>query len=92
LADSACDYLQANSEFLLAAGSLTVGGSQSYLASYYAQNQTWSLVGTLPGPVTAVGVDDGNQSSVFAAGQTSAGAFVSHWDGVQWTTVGELGP
>jgi hypothetical protein len=84
------DCLQANSEILFAAGSLTVGGAQSYLASYYAQNQTWSPVGTLPGPITAVGVDDKNQSSVFAAGKTSTGAFVSHWDGVQWTTVGEL--
>ncbi len=82
--------IQANSEFLLVAGSLTVGGAQAYLASYSTQNQTWAAVGTLPGPVTAVGVNDKNQSSVFAAGKTASGAFVSHWDGVQWTPVGKL--
>jgi hypothetical protein len=81
--------MQSNSEILLAAGSLTVAGSQVYLASYVSQNQSWTAVGTLPGPVTALGVDDGNQSSVFAAGQSSSGSFVSHWDGTQWTTIGK---
>ncbi|KIM21794.1 hypothetical protein M408DRAFT_18316 [Serendipita vermifera MAFF 305830] len=73
-------YAGGNSEFLLAAGVLTVGGSQAYLASYSTQNQTWASVGTLPGPVTAVGVNDRNESSVFVAGRTASGAFVSHWD------------
>jgi hypothetical protein len=78
---------QSNSEILIAGGSLTVSGSQTYMASYTHSNQTWTSLGSLPGPVTAVGVNNRNQSSVFAAGKTSSGSFVSHWDGAQWTTV-----
>lgn len=79
---------QPNAEVLLAAGLLTVSGSQAYLASYTPQNQSWAAVGSLPGPITALEVDDRNQSSVFAAGKTSDGVFMSHWDGSQWTSIG----
>ncbi|KAG8826999.1 hypothetical protein FRC19_006237 [Serendipita sp. 401] len=78
---------QSNAEILLAAGSLNLAGSTVYIAAYTSQNQSWTPVGTLPGPVTALGVNDRNQSSLFAAGQTSSGAFVSHWDGSQWTSI-----
>ncbi|KAG9052836.1 hypothetical protein FS842_009172 [Serendipita sp. 407] len=80
-------YAGSNAEILLAAGSLNLAGSTVYIAAYTSQNQSWTPVGTLPGPVTALGVNDRNQSSLFAAGQTSSGAFVSHWDGSQWTSI-----
>ncbi|KAG8829607.1 hypothetical protein FRC17_006318 [Serendipita sp. 399] len=80
-------YAGNNAEVLLAAGSLTLAGSAIYMAAYTAQNQSWTPVGTLPGPVTALGVNDRNQSNLFAAGRTSSGAFISHWDGSQWTPI-----
>lgn len=33
-------------------------------------------------------MNDRNASSVFAAGRTSSGSFISHWDGAQWSTIG----
>lgn len=56
---------------------------------YSITNQTWTAVGTLPGPVTALSANDLNQTSLFAAGKTSGNntPFLSHWDGAQWTTL-----
>jgi hypothetical protein len=56
---------------------------------YSITNQTWTAVGTLPGPVTALSANDFNQTSLFAAGKTSGNniPFLSHWDGAQWTTL-----
>lgn len=80
-------YAGGNAEILLAAGALSLAGSQVYMAAYTSQNQSWSAVGTLPGPVTALSVDDRNQSSLFAAGKTSSGSYISHWDGSQWNAI-----
>ena len=59
------------------------------MALYSITNQTWTAVGSLPGPVTALSANDFNQASLFAAGKTSENdtPFLSHWDGVQWTTL-----
>jgi hypothetical protein len=56
---------------------------------YSIANQTWTAVGTLPGPVTALSANDSNQTSLFAAGQTlgNNAPFLSHWDGAQWTAL-----
>ena len=46
---------------------------------------------SLPGPVTAVAVNDLNSSSIFAAGRSSdnSSAFLYFWDGQSWSSVGE---
>lgn len=56
---------------------------------YLITNKTWTAVGTLPGPVTALSANDFNQTSLFAAGKTpgNGASFLSHWDGAQWTTL-----
>lgn len=80
---------QNNGEILLAAGALTIANKETQVAMYSATNQTWTAVGTLPGPVTALSANDLNQASLFAAGTTSGNnaPFLSHWDGTQWTTL-----
>ncbi|EAU91377.1 hypothetical protein CC1G_07412 [Coprinopsis cinerea okayama7 len=53
-------------------------------------NATWTTVGTgseLPGPVTAVEVNNRNASSIFAAGQGESGPFLIHWDGSNWSSL-----
>lgn len=69
-ADSA---FQSNQDVLIAAGIITLAdGTSANVAQYSFANNTWSAVGdpaTVPGPVTAVEVNNGNSSSIFAAGR-----------------------
>ncbi|KAL5528412.1 hypothetical protein ACEPAF_7548 [Sanghuangporus sanghuang] len=80
-------------ELLFASGSIALSdGTPANVAMFAFDNSTWSAVGSgsdLPGPVTAVTVDDGNSSSIFAAGKSSSGSspFLSFWNGVTWTTI-----
>lgn len=66
-----CMFVQSDS--LIAAGSVALADSTSAnVASYSLTNSTWSSVGQgsdLPGPVTALEINNGNASSVFAAGR-----------------------
>ncbi|TBU29554.1 cortical protein marker for cell polarity-domain-containing protein [Dichomitus squalens] len=84
----------AGSDTLIAAGSIALADStHANVASYELSNSTWSSVGdgsTLPGPVTAVEVDNNNKSAVFAAGRASDGSssFLYFWDGKNWNSVG----
>lgn len=58
---------------VVVAGSVALADSTpATVAAFYISNGTWAAVGdanNLPGPVTAVGVNDGNSSSIFAAGR-----------------------
>lgn len=58
---------------LIAGGSITVSGSSSdNVLQFSFTNASWSTVGDgadLPGPVTAITVNNGNWSSIFAAGR-----------------------
>ena len=58
---------------IVVAGSLALAdGTGANVAEFTIANSTWAAVGSssqLPGPVTAMEVDDGNSSSIFAAGQ-----------------------
>ena len=62
------------------------------MAAYSFENATWVPVGSgadIPGPVSAVEVNGGNSSSLFAAGKSTDGSsFLSFWDGVKWATLG----
>lgn len=45
----------------------------------------------LPGPVEALEVNNGNSSSIFAAGRSSDGSpFLSFWNGAKWSTLGTV--
>ncbi|KAI0371130.1 hypothetical protein BV20DRAFT_965800 [Pilatotrama ljubarskyi] len=79
---------------LIAAGSIALADStHANVAAYSFSNSTWSSVGNggdLPGPVTAVEVDNGNAARVFAAGRSSDGSspFLYFWNGQSWNSVG----
>ncbi|KAG0703224.1 cortical protein marker for cell polarity-domain-containing protein [Suillus ampliporus] len=90
---SSVSYAGNNQEILIAAGSITLSGGSTNVAQYDFANTTWAAVGSgaeLPGPVTAVEVNNGNSSSIFAAGRTADGSspFMMFWDGVSWNNVG----
>jgi len=72
-------FLQNNNEVLIIAGALTLAdGTEANVAKYSFENMTWSALGTTPGPVTAVGVNNGNSSSIFAAGKLVFNLFWLH--------------
>ncbi|KAI8993776.1 cortical protein marker for cell polarity-domain-containing protein [Trametes punicea] len=80
---------------LVAGGSIALAdNTQTNVALYSLSNGTWSAVGNsgdLPGPVTAVEVNDGDANSIFAAGRSSdaSSPFLYYWDGKSWQSVGE---
>jgi hypothetical protein len=64
--------LQAGSDdVLVVAGSIQLqDGTPANVAKYYFSNSTWAAIGSgLPGPVTAVSVNDDNIENIFAAGR-----------------------
>ncbi|KAJ3001333.1 hypothetical protein NUW54_g6493 [Trametes sanguinea] len=80
---------------LIAAGSIALAdNTHANVASYSLSNSTWAAVGNggdIPGPVTAVEVNDGNESSIFAAGRSSDGSapFLYFWNGKTWQSIGQ---
>ena len=88
-------YAQSKEDVIVAAGSIALADSTvANVAKYFISNSTWTAVGdanNLPGPVTAVAVNDLNSSSIFAAGRSSdnSSAFLYFWDGQSWSSVGE---
>ena len=68
-----CVMTQNNQDLLFASGSIALqSGVPANVAMFSFENATWTAVGSgadLPGPVTAVTLDNGNSSSVFAAGR-----------------------
>ncbi|KAF7793786.1 hypothetical protein EIP86_004907 [Pleurotus ostreatoroseus] len=91
---AAVAYAGDSLDLIVVAGSLALAdGTSANVAEYAIANSTWSAVGNagdLPGPVTAMEVNDGNSSSVFAAGKSTDGSssFLYFWDGVTWSSVG----
>jgi hypothetical protein len=67
------DLHKSNPALLVAGGSIVLpDGSPANIAAYSFTNNTWLPVGQgsqIPGPVTACEVDNGNASSIFAAGR-----------------------
>ncbi|KAK7035276.1 hypothetical protein VNI00_012043 [Paramarasmius palmivorus] len=85
-------YAGNNQDILIAAGSIGLdGGAVANVAQMSFSNSSWAAVGPasdLPGPVTALEINNGNTSSIFAAGKSSDGAsFLSHYNGANWTTL-----
>ncbi|KIJ67669.1 hypothetical protein HYDPIDRAFT_107140 [Hydnomerulius pinastri MD-312] len=91
---SSVSYAGNNQELLIAAGVITLsGGASANVAQYSFANATWTAIGDsteIPGPVTAMEVNNGNSSSIFAAGRTADGSspFMVFWDGATWSNVG----
>ncbi|KAH9045084.1 cortical protein marker for cell polarity-domain-containing protein [Lactarius hengduanensis] len=69
------------------------GSNQDVLFTF--NNASWSTLGDgadLPGPVTAITVNDGNSSSIFAAGRSVDGSssYLVTWNGHVWTSQGSV--
>ncbi|KAH0827775.1 cortical protein marker for cell polarity-domain-containing protein [Lanmaoa asiatica] len=93
---SSVSFAGSNQELLVAAGAITLAdGTSANVAQYSFANDSWSAIGDptmIPGPVTAVEVNSGNSSSIFAAGRTGDGSssFIIFWDGASWFDVGSV--
>ncbi|PSS37880.1 hypothetical protein PHLCEN_2v348 [Hermanssonia centrifuga] len=87
-------YAGNSQDLVIAAGSIALAdGTGANVAAYTIANNTWSPIGSsseLPGPVTAMEVNAGNSSSIFAAGRSTDGSapFLSFWNGQAWTAFG----
>jgi hypothetical protein len=67
-------YAGSKQEVLVASGSMTLpdNTAATNVLKYTFSNSTWSAIGSggdLPGPVTALEVNSGNENSIFAAGK-----------------------
>ncbi|KAJ7647465.1 cortical protein marker for cell polarity-domain-containing protein [Roridomyces roridus] len=86
-------YAGSNQEFLIASGSIALSDSTpANVAQFTFSNASWVPLGSasdLPGPVTAVEVNAGNSSSIFAAGRSTdaSSSFLSFWNGISWTAL-----
>ena len=60
-----------NNDVVVVAGSLSLSdGTPANVAKYFFANSSWVAVGAgIPGPVTAMTLDDGNINSIFAGGR-----------------------
>ncbi|GAC92980.1 hypothetical protein PHSY_000540 [Pseudozyma hubeiensis SY62] len=94
---SAIDFAGSKANLLILAGSMTVNGAEASLVSYNFDTQMWSSLGSvgggsnqIPGPATAVSVDDLDANAIFVAGRTADGSapYLVRWDGTQYTAVG----
>lgn len=88
----ALDFAGASSEILVVAGSFSLPSSSaaSFVAQYFFANSSWSALGdssSIPGPATAISVDNKNASNIFIAGTstTSNASYLLRWDGSSWS-------
>lgn len=101
---SAIDFAGQKANTLIIAGSITLNGFESSLASWTfgEQGAAWSNLGSVglgqgqtPGPATAMSVDNLNANAIYVAGRSTAGTYpyLSKWNGISYTDVGayELG-
>lgn len=94
---AAIDFAGNKANQLILAGAMTVNGAEASLVSYNFDTQIWTRLGSvgsgpnqIPGPATAVSVDDLNANAIFVAGLTADGTapYLVRWDGTQYTAVG----
>lgn len=96
---SAIDFAGPKANTLIVAGSTTIDGMQSSMASYTfgETGAAWTNLGSMglgggqtPGPGTAMSVDNLNANAIFIAGRSSDGSFpyLAKWDGTTYTDVG----
>ncbi|PPQ99729.1 hypothetical protein CVT24_009712 [Panaeolus cyanescens] len=84
-------YADVEDSVLIAAGSISLDGTtSSNVLRYHILNSTWDAVGSgseIPGPVSAIEVNDKNSSSIFAAGSNGENPFLAFWNGNKWSTL-----
>ncbi|KAI0048302.1 hypothetical protein FA95DRAFT_1491100 [Auriscalpium vulgare] len=86
-------YAGNNQDILVAAGSVSLAGSTSDNVVKFSFNDSdWNAIGDghdLPGPATAVTVNNGNANSIFAAGRSSDGTYpyMAFWNGAVWSSL-----
>ncbi|KAF8972970.1 cortical protein marker for cell polarity-domain-containing protein [Flammula alnicola] len=87
-------YAGDNENILIAGGSIALSdNTAANVVQFSLDNSTWASVGLgsdIPGPISAVEVNSGNASSLFAAGKSADGSssFLSFWNGIKWATLG----
>lgn len=87
---------QDNQDSLVASGAFSLSDSSpANVALFSFENNTWTRLGKdgdFPGPVTALEVNDGNSSSIFAAGKSTDGtkSYLTFWNGLNWTLLREF--
>jgi len=89
-------FSRGNQDSLVVSGAFSLPDSSSgNVALFSLGNNTWTRLGKdgdLPGPATAVEVNAGNSSSIFAAGKSTDGtkSYLSFWNGLTWTLFREF--
>ncbi|KDN51381.1 hypothetical protein K437DRAFT_49924 [Tilletiaria anomala UBC 951] len=92
------DFASDHAGTLIVAGSLFVNGVFASLAGWSFDNATWTPYGQIgtgpdqiPGPATAVSVDDLQINSIFVAGRTTDGTkpFLVKWNGSAFQSLGD---
>ncbi|KAL4927251.1 putative cellular morphogenesis protein (Rax2) [Aspergillus undulatus] len=85
-----------NGKTLMAIGNLTVAGSETSVATYSAEEQTWKVfdgasTSSIPGTVTAFSPASGDVSTFWLAGQSDDGTnFVVNYDGANFQSPQEI--
>ncbi|TFK18925.1 hypothetical protein FA15DRAFT_602377 [Coprinopsis marcescibilis] len=91
-------YAGDQQDVLFVGGSLAASdNAPANVLQYSFSNSSWIPVGSasdLPGPVTAIELNNGDARNAFAAGQDGSGQpFLSHYNGEGWTVLeSSLGP
>jgi hypothetical protein len=92
LTGTASGLLWSSSSTLVAAGSLTIGGSNASVASYDTSAQAWKTfagANSIPGPATALTAGSSDGSQLWLAGTaTNGSAFLMKYDGTNWNPAG----
>lgn len=98
---AALDFAGNKANTLIVAGSMTMNGAEASLAGWQFDNEqpTWIPYGVVgpsngmvPGPATAMAVDDLNNNAIFVAGRNTDGTepYLAKWDGNVYSTLGEM--
>ena len=88
----AIDFAGASSDVMFVAGSFNLPSStaSTFVAKYTFSNSSWSALGdasAVPGPATAIVVDNKNASNIFVAGTSTSSntSYLLRWDGATWS-------
>lgn len=88
-------FVQDNQDLLVTSGAFSLPDNPSVnVALFSFGNNTWTRLGKdgdFLGPVTALEVNAGNLSSIFAAGKSTDGteSYLSFWNGSNWALLRE---
>lgn len=84
----------ANTDSLVAGGSLAVNGANTSLATYDPKTQVWAAAAgasAIPGTITAFTAANNDASQFWVGGTASNGsAFLMKYDGSNWNTIGDV--